>query len=107
MYLALDQHGEAFFLRGMGSISLNVRATHGSPAPLTKSVVAAIAGVSPRLTVTVHPLTKQIGDSLARERVIAMLAGFFRAFALLVAGAGLYRVTADAVNRRRIQIRIS
>jgi len=102
MYLALAQHD----MRGRGSVSLNVRATHGSPALLARSVIAAIASVNPRLAVTVHPLTKQIGDSLARERVIAMLAGFFGALALLLAGLGLYGVTSYAVSRRRTEIGI-
>jgi putative ABC transport system permease protein len=106
LYMALPQHDEAFFARSLGSVSLNVRATQGSPARLTKSIVAAIAGVSPRLAVTVHPMTKQVDDSLARERVIAMLAGFFGALALLLAGLGLYGVTSYAVSRRRTEIGI-
>ena len=77
----------------MGSVSLNVRAASGSPERLAKSIVAAIAGVSPQLAVSVHPLTKQIDDSLSRERVLAMLAGFFGALGLLLAGLGLYGVT--------------
>jgi macrolide transport system ATP-binding/permease protein len=104
MYLALAQHDEAFFLRGLGSFSLNVRSKNGSPARLTKTIVAAIASVSPQLAVTVHPLMKQTDDSPARDRVIAMLAGFFGAFALLL--AGLYGVTSYAVSRRRTDIGI-
>jgi putative ABC transport system permease protein len=107
MYLALAQHDGAFFMRGgPESISLNVRAAQGSPARLTKSIVAAIAGVNPRLAITVHPLTRQIDDALARERVVAMLGGFFGAMALLLAGLGLYGVTSYAVSRRRTEIGI-
>ena len=106
MYLALAQHDEALFMRGMSSISVIVRSQHGSPARLAQSVVAAIAGVSPQLAVTVHPLTTQIDDSLARERVVAMLAGFFGALALLLAALGLYGVTSYAVSRRRTEIGI-
>jgi ABC-type antimicrobial peptide transport system permease subunit len=106
VYMALAQHDEAFFTRGMGSVSLNVRAAQGSPVRLTKSIVAAVAGVSPRLGVTVHPLTQQVDDSLARDRVVAMLAGFFGALALLLAALGLYGVTSYAVSRRRTEIGI-
>ena len=106
MYLDMAQHDGAFFMRGMGSVSLNVRAYSGSPERLAKSIVAAIAGVSPQLAVSVHPLTKQIDDSLSRERVLAMLAGFFGALGLLLAGLGLYGVTAYAVSRRRTEIGI-
>jgi predicted permease len=105
-YLEMKQHDEAFFTRGLGSVSLNVRATQGPPARLTRSVVAAIADVNPRLTVTVHPMAKQVDDALARERVVAMLAGFFGALALLLASLGLYGVTAYAVARRRAEIGI-
>jgi ABC-type antimicrobial peptide transport system permease subunit len=73
---------------------------------LTKSVVAAITGVNSQLAVTVRPLADQVNDSLARERVIAMLASFFGVLALLLAGLGLYGVTAYAVSRRRTEIGI-
>ena len=62
--------------------------------------------MSPQLAVTVHPLTTQVDDSLARERVIALLSGFFGALALLLAGLGLYSVTSYAVSRRRTEIGI-
>jgi putative ABC transport system permease protein len=106
MYLPLEQHDEPFFARALGSVSLNVRSNSGSPARLTKSVVAAIASVNPSLAVTVRPLADQVNDSLARERVLAMLAGFFGVLALLLAGLGLYGVTAYAVARRRTEIGI-
>jgi ABC-type antimicrobial peptide transport system permease subunit len=44
--------------------------------------------------------------ALTRERVIAQLAGFFGTLALLLAGVGLYGVTAYGVSRRRTEIGI-
>jgi ABC-type antimicrobial peptide transport system permease subunit len=44
--------------------------------------------------------------SLAQERLIAMLSGFFGALALLLASIGLYGVTSYAVVRRRSEIGI-
>jgi ABC-type antimicrobial peptide transport system permease subunit len=41
---------------------------------------------------------------LTQERIVAMLAGFFGVLALLLAGLGLYGVTAFSVNRRRKEI---
>jgi putative ABC transport system permease protein len=104
MYLPLEQLDGAYFRRGLRSVSLTVRSNSGSPARLSRSVVAAIAGVSPELAVTVRPLADQVNDSLARERVVATLAGFFGALALLLAGLGLYGVTSYAVSRRRTEI---
>jgi putative ABC transport system permease protein len=62
--------------------------------------------VNPDLTVTFRPLAEQVNASLTQERLVAMLAGFFGALALLLAGLGLYGVTAYAVSRRRTEIGI-
>ena len=51
-------------------------------------------------------MTDQVSATLTQERVIAMLAGFFGALALLLAGLGLYGVTSYAVSRRRAEIGI-
>jgi predicted permease len=105
MYLPLaqpDPNDEGF----MSSIALSVRAAGGSPALLTKSVVDAVAGVDRDLSLTVRTLADQVNASLLQERLVAMLSGFFGAVALLLAGLGLYGVTAYAVSRRRTEIGI-
>jgi putative ABC transport system permease protein len=86
--------------------SLSVRAAGGSPAQLTRSITAAIAGVDPDLTLTFRTLTDMVGASLVQERVVALLSGFFGALALLLAGLGLYGVTAYTVSRRRTEMGI-
>ena len=58
------------------------------------------------LALTFRPLADQVNASLTQERVVAMLAGFFGALALLLAGLGLYGVTLYAVSRRRTEIGI-
>jgi ABC-type antimicrobial peptide transport system permease subunit len=52
------------------------------------------------------PLAQQIDDSLVRERLVAMLAAFFGALALLLAALGLYGLTSYAVGSRRQEIGI-
>ena len=47
-----------------------------------------------------------MNDSLRQERILALLTGSFAALALLLAGLGLYGVTAYAVARRRTEIGI-
>src|SRR5206468_1745053 len=88
------------------TVNLSVRSGGGSTVLLTKSVAAAIEGVDPQLALTFRPLADQVNASLARERVVALLAGSFGALALLLAGLGVYGVTAYAVSRRRTEIGI-
>ena len=88
------------------SMSVSVRSATGSPALLARSVSAAVTDVNRDLALTFRPLADQVDASLTQERVVAMLAGFFGALALLLAGLGLYGVTSYAVSRRRTEIGI-
>jgi putative ABC transport system permease protein len=58
------------------------------------------------LAFTFRSLTDQVNASLTQERLIAILAGFFGALALLLAGLGLYGVTSYAIGRRKTEIGI-
>jgi hypothetical protein len=87
-------------------ISATVRSANGSASLLTKSITATVVQVDPNLSLTFRPLAEQIHGTLAQERVIAILSGFFGALALLLAGIGLYGVTSYAVSRRRTEIGI-
>ena len=49
---------------------------------------------------------RYIDGALVRERLLAMLSGFFAGLALLLAGIGLYGMTAYSVSRRRAEIGI-
>ena len=88
------------------SMAVSVRAGGGAPALLTKSLASALTGVNKDLAITFRRLSEQVDASLLQERIVAMLAGFFGALALLLAGLGLYGVTSYAVNRRRSEIGI-
>ena len=103
-YLPIAQFDVAGF--PFAPARLSVRPRTGSPARLTKSVASAIGTVNPQLAVTYRPLADQVHASLTQERLMAQLAGFFGALALLLAGLGLYGVTAYAVSRRRAEIGI-
>ena len=84
--------------------TLGVRAAAGSPVHLTRSVATAIGTVDGRLSLTFRLFSEQVGASLMRERIVAMLSGFFGGLALLLAGIGLYGVTSFGVSRRRTEI---
>jgi predicted permease len=88
------------------AMAISVRSATGSPALLARSVGAAITAVNRDLALTFRPLADQVDASLTQERVVAMLAGFFGALALLLAALGLYGVTSYAVSRRRTEIGI-
>jgi len=88
------------------SVSLSVRAARGALVQLGPAVVAALGAVDPAVSLRLRPLAQQVGSSLAQERLVALLSAFFGALALLLAGVGLYGVTAYAVTRRRAELGI-
>jgi putative ABC transport system permease protein len=83
-----------------------MRSSSGAPALLAHGVAASLKAVNPEIAMTFRPMTTVVDESLAQDRLVAVLAGFFGALALLLAGLGLYRVTAYAVARRRGEIGI-
>jgi ABC-type antimicrobial peptide transport system permease subunit len=86
--------------------TISVRASAGSPMLLARGLASALTAVDHDLVFTFRPMTDQVSATLTQERLIAMLAGFFGALALLLAGLGLYGVTSYAVSRRRAEIGI-
>jgi predicted permease len=104
IYVPLAQHDPG---RGpTTSVHISVRASAGSPTALAPRVAAALSALDRNLAFTFRPLQDRVDASLTRERLVALLAGFFGALALLLAGLGLYGVTSYAVTRRRAEIGI-
>ncbi|MEQ1692147.1 MAG: FtsX-like permease family protein, partial [Gemmatimonas sp.] len=101
MYWAMAQEKEA-----TSSVSLTVRTTTSTPAALNRSLTAAITGVHSDLSVSFRPLEDYLDAALAKERLIAMLSGFFGGLSLLLSALGLYGITAYAVIRRRAELGI-
>jgi len=102
-YRALGQRDDPLLFT---NFFITLRASAGSPALLSRSVSSALTGMNRDLELTLRPLAAQVDDTLAQDRVIALLSGFFGALALLLAAVGLYGVTAYAVARRRTEIGI-
>jgi predicted permease len=88
------------------NVNISVRSSDGSPAVLAPRVAAALTAVDRNLALTFRPLQDRIDASLTRERLVALLSGFFGTLALLLAALGLYGVTSYAVTRRRAEIGI-
>jgi predicted permease len=87
-------------------VTISVRASAGSPMRLARSIAAALTAVDRDLVFGFRPITDQVTASLTQERLIAILSGFFGVLALLLAGLGLYGLTAYAVACRRAEIGI-
>ena len=86
-------------------IDLLVR-TNLPPASVTPALTRAVTEAVPGALVSYRVVTDQIRDSLATERVMASLSGFFGVLAILIASIGLYGVMSYTVTRRTIEIGI-
>src|SRR4029453_11289391 len=78
----------------------------GVPSPLVRGGAGARGRVNRRVSLSFLPMSEQFEGKVVRERIIAILSGFFGALALLLAGIGLYGVTSYGVSRRRMEIGI-
>jgi putative ABC transport system permease protein len=88
------------------SLTLTVRSEAAPPQQMARSIAAAIGTIDPDAALTFRPLTEQINAALTQERILALLSGFFGGFAVLLAGLGLFGITAYSVSRRRREIGI-
>ncbi|TAK17960.1 MAG: ABC transporter permease [Acidobacteria bacterium] len=96
------------FLQGGGvSSSFRISSNIATDRPSARRALAsALTQVDGRLSYSFRDLSDQVRASMAQERLVAMLSGFFGALALLLAGIGLYGVTSYAVNQRRTEIAV-
>lgn len=87
------------------SAEIIVRST-GSLEAVVGELRRAMAEVNPEIAIDFHLLAEQIKDGLLKERLLAMLSGFFGLLAAILAAVGLYGVMAYMVARRTNEIGI-
>ncbi len=76
----------------------------GPPMALRTAVIAALAEMAPRATVSFRELEVQVRDTIRTDRLLATLSLFFGGLALLLAMIGLYGTMSYSVARRRGEI---
>jgi predicted permease len=103
VYLALAQDDDPI---NPVNFYLAARPQQGSPLALINPLTTALRAVNPDLNLTFRPLQEQVDASLAQERLVAAIGGFFAVLALTLAGIGLYGVISYAVAQRRTEIGI-
>jgi ABC-type antimicrobial peptide transport system permease subunit len=86
---------------------INVFIRSGAPlGGVTAVVREKLNELNPEIGVNFHVFQKNIQDGLVRERMMALLSGFFGALAALLAMIGLYGVISYIVAMRRNEIGI-
>jgi len=83
-----------------------VRSRTEAPRSLTRELSAAFAALHDDVRLRFETVAEQVDDAIAHDRLVAAIALFVGALALLLAAIGLYGVTSYTVERRRAEIGI-
>jgi predicted permease len=88
-----------------GAVTYLLRSDLPSSA-LVPLVRSTIAEVDPRVSFSAFTVSQNLDRSLVRERLLAILSGFFGGLAILLALVGLYGIMSYSVAQRRNEIGI-
>ncbi len=77
-----------------------------SQTAMVDAIRRVVAAVNRDASIEIHALATQVDDSMSRERLLAALAAFFGALALVLAMIGLYGTLSYLVTQRRVEFGI-
>jgi ABC-type antimicrobial peptide transport system permease subunit len=89
-----------------GEFTQLVLRSNSDPSAILSGAKHAINEINPAIVVTSAVFRSQVENSLLRERLMAMLSGFFGVLALLLACIGLYGMMSYSVAGRTNEIGI-
>ena len=101
MYVPLAQREQLF-----PEVALTVAIAPGKRAAVARDLAAALKKVDGDAAFVYRGFDELVRATVAQERLVALLSGFFGGLALLLAGIGLYGVMSHSVSRRRTEIGI-
>jgi hypothetical protein len=85
--------------------ALQVR-TEGNPQAVERAIAEAIRGVNPQLLGAISTLGEVTGRSIAKERMVATISGFFSVLGMLLAAMGVFGIASSAVAQRAKELGI-
>jgi putative ABC transport system permease protein len=83
---------------------LTIKALPGQRALVERDIATTLTQADPKIVFTSRTFDQMVDATATREKLVAMMSGFFGALALLLAGLGLYGIVAHAVGARRTEI---
>ena len=103
MFIALAQLNQG----NLGEGSIVIVRTADDPARYVDVLRTAIREEDPAIALdAVMTMDQRVGESLSRPRTYAVLFGGFAAFALVIAGAGLFGVLSHSVSQRSRELAV-
>ena len=85
--------------------ALQVR-TAGNPEVAERAIAEAIRRVNPQLLGAISTLGEVTGQSIAKERMVATISGFFGVFGMVLAAMGIFGIASSAVAQRTKELGI-